>query len=256
MQTRAVRAPDGVRIAYDMQGQGPALLLLHGASQDRRRWHELGYVERLAKRFTVVAVDLRGHGESDAPTEPDAYAVTRLTDDVLAVADAGGAAQFTLWGFSYGGNIGRYLAARSPRVQRFVMIGIPFGAAASGAFRERIEQMHARWDPIAAALAAGSRALTTLSDEQQAAFVRQRIPVTLAWTKALLAWPALEPAEIRCPTLWLVGAENEAALASVEHTRHVLATTAVRAQVVPGLTHTQELTEIDTVLPMMLAFSQ
>ncbi len=55
---------DGVDIAYDVTGDGPPLVLLHGITESRRTWDPL--VPDLAEDHTVVAVDLRGHGESAA----------------------------------------------------------------------------------------------------------------------------------------------------------------------------------------------
>src|SRR5262245_51331973 len=105
---------DGTRIAYDITGTGPALILLHGG---RRDWHGAGYVSRLSPEFTVITIDQRGSGESDKPLAASAYAIDKLVDDVLAVADAAGAQRFALWGFSYGANIGRYVVVRSDRVR-------------------------------------------------------------------------------------------------------------------------------------------
>ena len=61
-------SPDGTRIAYDVQGNGPALLLLPGLAERRRIWQELGYVDRLCNHFQVITMDRRGMGESDLPT--------------------------------------------------------------------------------------------------------------------------------------------------------------------------------------------
>lgn len=156
---------DRTRIAYDVAGTGPVLLLLHGGGQTRRVWHETGYVDRRRARFTVVAVDLRGHGESDKPTTVEAYQIDCLCEDLLAVADAAGAGRFTIWGFSYGANVGRYLAARSDRVQAMAIMGIPFGAAASGTFRQTILDIRTKWVPVIQAQRAGTFDANTLSEE-------------------------------------------------------------------------------------------
>jgi pimeloyl-ACP methyl ester carboxylesterase len=78
---------DGTRIAYDVQGHGPALLLLPGLTERREIWQELGYVDRLCQHFQVMTMDRRGMGESDLPTEPGAYTVEKLLDDIYCVAD-------------------------------------------------------------------------------------------------------------------------------------------------------------------------
>src|SRR6266545_1747441 len=121
MNSPTVIARDGVRVAYDVTGTGPALILLHGGGQNRRVWHDAGYVTRMRDQFTVITVDIRGNGESDKPTDARAYAIGGLVDDILSVADAVQARQFALCGYSYGANIGRYVPARTGRVSKLVI---------------------------------------------------------------------------------------------------------------------------------------
>ncbi len=92
-------------------------MLLHGAGQTRQEWTRTYYVKRLSPNFTVISLDLRGNGESDKPVKVESYAIDRLAEDLLAVADAAGAQRFHLWGYAYGGIVGRYLAQRSDRVK-------------------------------------------------------------------------------------------------------------------------------------------
>jgi pimeloyl-ACP methyl ester carboxylesterase len=68
---------DGVRISYDVAGEGRPLVLLHGWSCDRSWWTEPGYVDDLERDHLLLLVDLRGHGASDKPHEPAASARTR-----------------------------------------------------------------------------------------------------------------------------------------------------------------------------------
>ncbi len=225
--TRFVKSPDGTRIAYDDTGSGPAVMLLHGGGQTRQVWRDAGYVTRLAPRFRVITVDLRGNGESDKPATKAAYALDRLIEDLLAVADDAKAQDFSLWGFSYGANVGRYLAVRSTRVTSMVYIGIPFGPAADPIFRDII--------------------LKRLQDGTAP-------PLGAAWTSALLEYPPVEPADMKCPTLWVVGTSNPSAIASASAYERQLAGTRVQLVKLEGLTHPQELERIDVTLPRALEF--
>jgi len=222
-----VTSRDGTRIAYDVSGSGPVVMLLHGGGQNRRVWHDAGYVTRLSSTFTVITVDLRGNGDSDKPVTKEAYAIERFIDDLLAVADDAHAEQFSIWGFSYGANVGRYLAVRSDRVRSMVYIGIPFGPAVDATFREMI--------------------LTRLRSGNTP-------PVVAAWTSALLDYPAVEPGDMRCPTLWLVGTSNTSAMESTKKYESMLSGTRVQLTRLEGLTHPQELERIDQTLPAALAF--
>jgi pimeloyl-ACP methyl ester carboxylesterase len=255
METVYTTSPDGTRIAYDVTGTGPALMLLHGGMQTRRVWHDLGYVDRLRPRFSVVTVDLRGNGESDAAVREDAYRIDRLCEDLLAVADAAGASRFAMWGFSYGANVGRYLAARSDRVDAMAILGIPFGPAASGRFRQMILDLKAKWLPVIDADRAGALGVSTLTEADRAIWQRGTVPLNIAWLGAMLDWPSVEPDDLRCRTLWLVGSANETAMESVRAYEHRLARSAVTPIIVPGLTHEEELTRIDNVLPRLEKFT-
>src|ERR1041385_2701973 len=113
MSTLFAVSPDGTHIAYDVTGTGPAIILLHGGWHTRQNWHHVGYVKRLKNNFKVIAIDIRGNGESDKPTDPTNYTTEKMCQDILAVADACRVEKFTIWGFSYGANLGRYLAAQS-----------------------------------------------------------------------------------------------------------------------------------------------
>jgi pimeloyl-ACP methyl ester carboxylesterase len=258
ISTSSIRSSDNTRIVFDKIGQGPAILLLHGGSggQTRRSWHQAGYVDRLKIDFTVITMDIRGHGQSDKPTEPDFYTIDKLCQDVLAVADACQVEQFVLWGFSYGGNIGRYLASRSNRVTKLIIIGIPFGPAASGDFRQFILEFKAHWTPLVEAYLHESLDFASLSSEDQEIWQQLDVPVTLAWLKAMLEWGQNDPSNLRCPTLWLAGTENTGTIASMKAYENMLKDTNMRTFVVEGLNHPQEFEEIALVFPTMLAFTK
>ena len=135
------------------------------------------------------------------------------------------------------------------------MIGIPFGLAAAGTFRERICALRDRWAPIMPALQAGALDLNTLTKEMQEEWHDLNVPLSLAWLSAMLDWGAVEPADERCPTLWLAGSENAGTMASIQAYEPALKHSLVRVHIVDGLDHGREFTEIDRVLPAMLTFT-
>ena len=252
MNTSFAVTKDGKKIAYDINGEGPAIIFLHGGRQTRNTWHELGYVERLLKaNYQIVTVDIRGNGESDRPVVSSEYSIVAHCEDILAVADACGMECFTLCGYSYGGNIGRYLASISSRVSRFIMIGIPFGSGASGDFRRFIIGFRDHWTPILEAQRSGSLDVQSLTPEDKGALASGQIPLAVAWTSAMLEWPVNEPNDLRCPTLWVIGSKNDAAMASFNQYGTALAKTNVTVKILEGLNHEQELLDIDTVFSLI-----
>lgn len=255
MNTLFADSPDNVRIAFDRSGTGPALVLIHGGGSNRQEWHEAGYVGRLREHFTVITLDLRGHGESGLPTKPADYAIDKMMQDVLAVADACEVECFTIWGFSFGGRVGRYVATQSKRVAKIILMGTPLGLGISREFRQSIEDFCVHWPPIIQAQSDGVLDLDSLSQSDRVFLQSFNVPVMMAWGRAMLDWPAIEPADLRCPTLWLVGSEDQGAIASVREYEQSLEGSRVQLHIVEGLNHEQVFDEIDKVFATLLAFT-
>jgi pimeloyl-ACP methyl ester carboxylesterase len=256
MNTQFAKSPDGTRVAYDRCGAGPPILLLHGGGGRRQEWHEAGYVGRLREKYAVITLDLRGHGESGLPTDPAAYTPHKMGQDILAVADACGAERFAMWAMSYGGKVGRYLAVRSERVAKFIMIGTPLGLGVSGQRRQEALDFCTHWPPILQAQRDGTLDLDAL-DPGDRDFLRHfNVPVMLAWVSAMLDWPAVEPADFRRPALWLVGSEDRYAMVTKEAYAASLPGSKLQVHIVQGLDHNQVFDEIDRVFPIVLDFTQ
>lgn len=249
-------SPDGTQIAYTIHGAGKPLLLLHGGGQNKQDWHKTGYVARLSTAFQVIAIDLRGNGESGMPDHEGAYAIERQIEDVLAVADACGAEQFALWGFSYGANVGRYLAARTGRVTRFVMGGIPFGSATPGTWGRSIRETIEKWAPILSAHRKGTLDPTTLPKDDQENLADPHLSRWIATFQGMVTWPDVNPEDLRCPTLLVAGSESLSYQELIMDQLDAIKSAGVQVQIMDGLDHMQEFTEIDLVLPLVQSFLQ
>jgi pimeloyl-ACP methyl ester carboxylesterase len=102
-----VQTPDGVSISAQDWGNsaGPEILFIHGFSQASLSWTRQVNSE-LAKEFRIITYDLRGHGNSDKPLEPEKYKESKAwADEVKAVIEAGGLKRPVLVGWSYGGRV-------------------------------------------------------------------------------------------------------------------------------------------------------
>lgn len=254
MTTSFAVSTDGTRIAYDISGAGEAIVLLHGGLHTRKHWHNAGYVERLKNDFKVITIDIRGNGESDKPSDSSYYTTKKHCEDILAVAAECGIKSFTAWGYSYGANIGRYLAAKSDLVNKFIFLGYSFGAGASGTFRQFIPDFHDHWVPILKAQADKTLDIQTLSGKDQEFLKSGEVQVILAWLAPILDWPAVEPADLLCPTLWLAGSKNDDVMANMKEYEQNIESTKVSIQVMDGLDHRQEFTEVDRVLSFVIPF--
>jgi pimeloyl-ACP methyl ester carboxylesterase len=256
MDTHFVNSTDGMRVAYDRTGSGPALILLHGGGGRRQEWHEAGYVTRLQDQYTVITLDLRGHGESGQPTDPADYTFDKMQQDILAVADACEAEHFNVWAMSHGGRVGRYLAARPGRVTSMVLMSTLLGQGADGEMRQEVLDFCAFWPSILQAQRDGTLDLASLSTYDQDFLQTFNVAAMLGWGRAMLDWPAVEPNDIHCPILWLIGSEDHRAMANYRKYQDTLEGTLIQAHILEGLSHEQVFDEIDRVLPILLEFTQ
>lgn len=113
----------GVRLAYEENGpaDSPPLVLLHALGEGRGDWAEV--VGRFAERFRVIAVDLRGHGDSD---RPGTYSFQLMADDVLRLLDHLDLPEVSLLGHSMGGSVAYLIAEQAPgRVERLIVEDAP-----------------------------------------------------------------------------------------------------------------------------------
>lgn len=109
----------GHRRAYRMAGSGPALLLLHGLGRDSSTW--LPVLEELATRYTVVAPDLLGHGESDKPRAD--YTLGGYANGMRDLLTLLGIDKATVVGHSFGGGVAMQFAYQFPeRTERMMML--------------------------------------------------------------------------------------------------------------------------------------
>src|SRR5215510_5191588 len=102
----SVKTPDGLTISAQDWGNpnGPEILFIHGFSQSHLSWIKQVTSSDFAKEFHMVTYDLRGHGNSDKPLEPERYKTSKYWgDEVQAVMDASWLKRPPLGGRSYPG---------------------------------------------------------------------------------------------------------------------------------------------------------
>lgn len=102
---------DGIEIAAEVRGSGPAVLLLHGYPETKAMWD--GVAAMLAADHTVVAADLRGYGDSAKPRGP-LYAKREMARDQVALMRELGFARFTVVGHDRGGRVAHRMALDHP----------------------------------------------------------------------------------------------------------------------------------------------
>ena len=143
--TAGVLALPGARLAYEVTGAGPPVLLVHGFGLDMRMWDP--QVEHLAGRFRVVRYDCRGFGAS-GPFDP-AHGYTHA-GDLLALLDHLSIGQAVLAGLSFGGRVVMQAALAAPaRVRGLALLdavldGVSWDPESAEALDEASRQARAR----------------------------------------------------------------------------------------------------------------
>ncbi len=209
-----------VRLAFEVDGDGPPLLLVHGLGYCRAGWGPAALL--LAERFRVVRFDNRGVGDSDAPRGP--YSVGSMTRDALAVLDAAGLDRAHVLGVSLGGLVAQTLAVAEPgRVDRLVLVGSTQGGIHShgvphASLRLMTEAAALERDELLRRLVANALSARTLAERpelvEEILAYRYRHPPHLGpWLSqaAAGAWFGLVGRHhlITAPTLVLHGADDE-----------------------------------------------
>jgi pimeloyl-ACP methyl ester carboxylesterase len=111
---------DGVKIHYEVTGDGPALLLTHGYSATGEMWR--GQLAALSPYFKVITWDMRGHGASDYPQDQAAYSEEATVADMAALLDAVGAKSAVIGGLSLGGYMSLAFHRAHPERTRALLI--------------------------------------------------------------------------------------------------------------------------------------
>jgi pimeloyl-ACP methyl ester carboxylesterase len=233
---------DDVRLQYVVLGSGPAVVLVHGfAISAGMNWLAPGIADTLAKRFTVIVPDLRGHGASDKPHDPAAYGAT-FVDDLVRLLDHLRIQRAHVVGYSMGAAITLKLLTSHPdRVISAVLGGggwqPPDAAppafllewlqgldrAASGAITVAEVIRRPEWP----ALTPGIVALLNQNDPRALAAVLRGL------AGLAVAEPALRASAV--PVLAVVGETDRDARAGVERLAGVMPT--VEVSIVPGADH-------------------
>jgi pimeloyl-ACP methyl ester carboxylesterase len=103
---------NGIKIHYEVKGQGLPLVLQHGLTGNLKNWRDYGYTVAMSKEYQLILIDARGHGQSDKPHDPASYRPPSFAGDIIKVLDDLGIKKAGYMGYSMGGSIGFHGIAR------------------------------------------------------------------------------------------------------------------------------------------------
>lgn len=124
--SHTISTGNGIEIAAWVAGSGPPVLLLHGYPQTHMCWHRIA--PALARRFTVVATDLRGYGQSSKPQgggTHESYSKRAMASDQVAVMRQLGFERFRVAGHDRGGRVAHRMALdHAQAIERLAVLDI------------------------------------------------------------------------------------------------------------------------------------
>ncbi len=213
---------NNVRLHYLAEGRGPPLLFIHGLGGSHQDWE--AQTAEFAKRYRVLAPDLRGHGQSDKPT--GAYSMAMFAADMAALLKAEGVSQAHVVGLSLGGGVAFQLALDHPQLVRTLTIvnsgphAVMETFAAKFAIRLRfviirLFGLQKLGEIVAKKLFAGQDALRQTFIERFR--VNQPGPYQ-ASLRAFIGWSVMNRlGEIRCPLLALTADQDYTPVVYKQH---------------------------------------
>jgi 2-succinyl-6-hydroxy-2,4-cyclohexadiene-1-carboxylate synthase len=268
---RIVLRQDGVDYAIERRGAGPPVVLLHGFTGSSRSWDQLAAA--LAEDRQVVAVDLLGHGATDAPRDPRRYAMDRATADLAGLLDRLAIARTALLGYSMGGRLALGFAVDLPARVSALMLESASAGIASDAERsarraadERLAESIER-DGLARFVDAWERlplfaSQRRLAPERRQAIRQERLrqrEIGLANSLRGFGQGAQPPlhdalARIDCPTVLVVGEDDAKFRGIAANLANRLPD--ARVAVVPEAGHAAHLEQPDRFVTIVRTFLQ
>jgi pimeloyl-ACP methyl ester carboxylesterase len=198
-----------VEIAYLDEGEGDPIVLVHGfASSKTVNWVYPTWVSELRKNgYRVIALDNRGHGDSEKLYDPESYHIGIMAGDITALMDHLKIERADIMGYSLGGRMTAWLAHRVPqRLRSAILGGIAMGLIEGGGPGENVakaleaDALEDVTDPI-------GRTFRAFADQTRSD--RRALAACLRGSRRLMTRE--EAADITVPVLIAVGTDDEIA---------------------------------------------
>ena len=256
---------NGVKINYEVEGQGQPILLQHGFSGTLDAWRTNGYVQELSKDYRCIFLSARGRGESDKPHDPKAYYFKNMVLDFVAVLDDLKIKKAHYLGYSMGGAIGLRIPLYAP--DRFYSLILGGAAYVTGDKTKNYDDLGPAYDAMEQAAKEGKpnpmEAMVPIYEKNLGAMAPERRAATLAQDGIALsaAWRARKEeivppaagylAGFKLPCLMYAG-ENDPRFPDAKETAKQIP--GAQFFSLPGLNHSQCNAHSELTLPHVKKF--
>jgi pimeloyl-ACP methyl ester carboxylesterase len=248
---------NGIRIHYEVEGQGPPLLLHTGFMGSIQRWYYTGYAEALRDDYRLIILDPRGQGDSDKPHDVESYALKNFVADAVAVLDDAGVPTAHFFGYSLGATVGFGAGVLTP--DRFASLilggGDPYlevpQTLAFPTVQEDVEMLRKGMTAYIEALEERFGPLPAVMREQWLNNDGQALAASL---QAIQTFPGIAEriSTVTLPALIFCGTEDTDVYEPARRASEAMSN--VRFVSFEGLDHLQVFSSSDLVLPHVRAF--
>ena len=169
---------NGLRFNVVVQGEGPDVILLHGFPDSAYVWRK--QIPALVQAgYRVIAPDLRGFGDSDAPMGKKNYTLDKLINDVIGIMDYLGVKHAYMIGHDWGAFLGWFIAIEHPeRIERYIALSVGHPSSFKrGGFEQKIRS----WYMYAFHLRGIAELMTRAFNWQLTRLLSQNHPETSHW---------------------------------------------------------------------------
>ena len=229
---------DGVKIFYEIEGEGPPVVMIHGFSSNLESgWKETNWVETLRDNYRLILLDCRGHGKSDKPHGDSDYGL-KMVDDVIKLMEHLSIKKANFFGYSMGASIIFRLLLSTPEILISVILGgfvLNFNEKDSIRDRETTKQIVEAFraesaDQVKKPMARAFRMIAELRDNDLLALAAVQASTLEEWSEIYKSSAQLRKSlkEINTPVMTVVGSSE---LLSGDKT--------LVAQIVPDACHFQ-----------------
>ncbi len=242
---------DGVKIHYEVHGNGPTLLLTHGYSSTSAMWKD--QIEALSKHHKLVLWDMRGHGQSDYPEDPAAYSEALTVADIAALLDEVDATSAIIGGLSLGGYMSlAFYRAHPERVRALLIVDTGPGFKkddARDAWNKRAHDTGDRFEREGlAVLQSLSRERSSVSHRNASGLAHAaRGMLTQRDARVIESLPA-----IKVPALVIVGADDAPFLAASDYMAAKIP--GAKKTIIPAAGHAVNIDQPQAFLEAVLPF--
>lgn len=252
MKKDYIISEDNAKIVYNVIGNGPAIVLAHSLSETKDIWEKSGWVDVLKEYFTVIALDLRGNGESDMSLDIDFYSQDKVISDIEVVVKKCGFTTYNYFGHSYGATIGLKLCKENKNVKKVVCAGTNFG---SEFFKTIVPDIISDFEKFKAIRDRNIFDEEGLTEEDIEWLKNTNLEARIAKLKAMEKWTGVNINDVRSD-LAIYSGEEDIPLVKEDilNNQKELIKYGIKSRVLEKLNHSQLVTEVDKVSPWVLEF--